>query len=135
MYYCHAKGAKGVLKNDRLELERRKYRRIEKKHFMARFRLKQYEALDPSSTNWDTVVLKDISAGGMLCNYNKNLELDSLLDLKIDVPKSTPTINCVGKVIRSYKPQSASMYDIAIRFIDIRRQEKELLIKMMLSQN
>ncbi len=86
--------------------------------------------MDPSSTNWDTVVLKDISAGGILFNYyNNNFELDSLLDIKIDVPKNAPTINCVGKVIRNYKPQSSSMYDIAIRFINIGRQDKELLLK------
>lgn len=85
--------------------------------------------MDPSSTNWDTVVLKDISAGGILFNYNNNFELDLLLDIKIDVPKYAPTINCVGKVIRNYKPQSSSMYDIAIRFINIGRQDIELLLK------
>jgi len=119
------------LKDDRLERERREYKRIEKKHFMARLRVKQYVGLDRSLNTWDRVNLKDISAGGMLFNYNKNLRINSLLDLKIDVLKSTPTINCVGKVTRTDKPRSTSNYGIAIRFIDIRKQEKELLIKTM----
>ncbi len=39
------------------------------------------------------------------------------------------TINCVGKVIRIEKPKSTSMYSIAIKFIDIGEQEKELINK------
>ncbi len=84
--------------------ERRKYRRIEKP-FMARFRVKQYEGLEMSSTKWDTVPVRDISAGGLAFNYIKNLGFNSLLDFKIAISQSTPTINCVGKIIRVEDPQ------------------------------
>ncbi len=52
--------------------ERRIYKRIEKP-YMARLRVKQYEGLEISSSEWDMVALKDLSAGGALFNYNKNL--------------------------------------------------------------
>ena len=49
------------------------------------------------STEWDMVPVRDISAGGLTFNYTKNLGFNSLLDFKIDISQSTPTINCVGK--------------------------------------
>jgi CheY-like chemotaxis protein len=104
----------------------RKYTRIEK-HFSSRFRIKQYEDLETPLPDWDTVALKNLSAGGMLFNCNKNLEVDSLLDLKIDMFESTPSINCVGKIIRTKKSKIASMFDIAIEFTEIDKQEREMI--------
>ncbi|MBO1225123.1 MAG: hypothetical protein JYX80_11915 [Candidatus Scalindua sediminis] len=44
--------------------------------------------------------------------------------------KSTSPINCVGKTTSSDKLQPASSFCIAISFIDIGEQEKELINKM-----
>ena len=106
--------------------ERRKFRRIEKP-YMARFRIKQYEGLEMSSTEWDMVPVRDISAGGLAFNYTKNSGLNSLLDFKIDIPLFPPTINCVGKIIRVEEPQPHSTYRIATEFTEIDKQEKEKL--------
>ncbi len=114
------------MKYKRIELEGRKNRGIEKP-FMARFRVKQYESLDLSLTNWDTVDVKNLSAGGMLFNYNKNQKIDSLLDLKINISESIPPINCVGKIIRIDRPQPHSMCRIATEFTEIEDQEKEMI--------
>ncbi len=73
------------------------------------------------------VALKDVSAGGALVYYSKYLGLASLLDLKIYLPKSTSTINCVGKVTRIEQFMLTSVFTIAIKFIDIGEQEKELI--------
>ncbi len=106
--------------------ERRKYRRI-KKPFIARFRTKQYEGLEMSSTEWDMVPVSDISAGGLSFNYTKNLGFNSLLDFKIDITQSTPTINCVGKIIRIDRPQPHSMFRIVTEFTEIEEKEKEMI--------
>ncbi len=106
--------------------ERRKYRRIGKP-YMARFRIKQYEGLEMSSTEWDMVPVRDISAGGLAFNYTKNLGFNSLLDFKIDISQYTPTINCVGKIIRAEAPQPHSMFRIATEFTEIDKQVKEKL--------
>ncbi len=113
-------------KYERIELEGIKNRKIVK-HFMARFRVKQYESLDLSLTNWDTVDVKNLSAGGMLFNYNKNQNIGSLLDLEIDISESIPPINCIGKITRIEKPQPHSMLQIATEFTEIDKQEKEKL--------
>ncbi len=106
--------------------EKRKYRRIEKP-FMARFRAKQFEGVDAPLTSWEAVTLKDISAGGTLFNYKKNLGFNSLLDLIIDVSTSTSSINCVGKIIRIEEPKPDSVFRIATEFKEIDEQEKEKL--------
>jgi hypothetical protein len=67
--------------------------------------------------------LHNLSVGGTFFTYKKDLGIGTLLDLKIDVPESMLTINCVGKVIRINKPKSTSMYSIAIKLIDIGEKE------------
>ncbi len=106
--------------------ERRIYKRIEKP-YMARLRVKQYEGLEISSSEWDMVALKDLSAGGALFNYKKNLGIGSLLDLKIDVSTATPTIKCVGRVTRVKYTQPHSILRIATEFTGIDEQEKEMI--------
>ena len=106
--------------------ESRKYRRVEKP-FMARFRIKQYEDLEMSSNDWDLVPVRDISAGGLAFDYTKNLGFNSLLDFKISIPTFTPTINCVGKIVRVEVSQPYPMYRIATEFTEIDKQEKERL--------
>ncbi len=106
--------------------ERKKYKRREKL-YMAGVRVKQHEGHETGSTGWDSVTLHNLSVGGTYFNYKKDLGIGTLLDLKIDVPESMLTINCVGKVIRIDKPKSTSMYSIAIKLIDIGEKEKEAI--------
>jgi hypothetical protein len=69
----------------------------------------------------------NISAGGIFFYYMKELEIGTLLDLKIYVPNSILIINCVGEVIRIDKSQHTSMFGIAIKFTEIGEQEKEII--------
>jgi hypothetical protein len=122
--------------------EKRKYKRIEltkKKDkeivppYITRFRVKQYEGQEISSPDWDIVAVKNLSAGGMVYafnkDYNKNLELDSLLDLKIDFFKSIPSINCIGRVVRIEEPMpmTNSMSRITVKFTEIDEQTREMI--------
>ncbi len=105
--------------------EKRKHKRTGKPHYMVRLRIKRHEGLRTSSAGWDWVVLKDLSAGGALFNYNKHLEIGTLLDLKIDVSTSAPTINCVGRVTRIEQSQPHSIFRIATEFTGIDEHEKK----------
>ncbi len=113
-------------------IEKRKYERkvFEKGNpCIARFRVKQYEGSVIFSAEWDMIVLRVFSAGGALFFHKKDLGIGTLLDLKIDVPKSTLTIQCVGEILRSDKIQPTSIFCIAIKFIDMEEREKELINK------
>ncbi len=83
--------------------------------------------MEISSAEWDIVALKDLSAGGALFNYRKYLGIGSLLDLKIDVSTTTPTIKCAGKVTRIEQSQPHSILRIATEFTEIDEQEKEII--------
>ena len=113
-------------------IEKRKYERkvFEKGNpCIARFRVKQYEGSVIFSAEWDMIVLRVFSVGGALFFHKKDLGIGTLLDLKIDVPKSTLTIKCVGEILRSDKIQPTSMFCFAIKFIDMGEREKELINK------
>ncbi len=83
--------------------------------------------MEISSSEWDTISLKKLGAGGAYFFYKKDLRIGALLDLNIDAPKSALTMNCVGKILRSDKLQPTSMFCVAIKFIDIGEQEKEMI--------
>ncbi len=111
--------------------ERRKYKR-KVKSYRARFKIRSDEAQGMWSYDWDSVFLMNIflmniSAGGVAFFCNKDLGIGTLLDLKIDVSKSTPTINCVGKIIRIEQPQPNSMFRIAAEFTEIDEQKKAMI--------
>ena len=107
-------------------IERRKYKRREKL-YMAGVQGKQHEGRKRGSTGWDSVTLHNLSTGGTFFIYKKDLGIGTILDLKIDVPESILTINCVGKVTRIEQFKSTSMFCTAIKFIDIGEQEKEII--------
>jgi c-di-GMP-binding flagellar brake protein YcgR len=108
--------------------ERRKYKRIEKP-YMVRFQVKQYKGLEISYAEWDMVALKDLCAGGVFFNSSKNLGINSLLDLKIDVSTDSSPIECVGTVLRVKKQQYTSIFGIAAAFMEIGAQDKEMINK------
>ncbi len=106
--------------------ERREFKRREKL-YMAGVRVKQHEGHETGSTGWDSVTLHNLSVGGTFFTYKKDLEIGALLDLKIDIPESMITVNCVGEVTRIEQFMSSSMFCTAIKFIDIGEQEKEAI--------
>ncbi len=119
--------------------ERRKYKRIEKP-YAASFKIRSDDVQEMESDDWDSIILKNLSAGGTFFIYKKDLGAGTNLDFKIEVSKSTPTVNCVGKVIRSeqFQLQPTPMFCIAIKFVDIRRQEREVIntaVKKALEQD
>ncbi len=63
---------------------------------MARFKIRSDEAQEMKSDVWDSVTLHNLSAGSAAIFYNKDLGIGTLLDLNIDMPESTLTMNCVG---------------------------------------
>ncbi len=107
-------------------MNKRKYKRIGKQ-YMAKFTIRSDEAQEMESNDWDTVILKNISAGGALFFYNIELEIGTLLYLKIYVPNTALIINCVGKVTRIEQFEPTSVFTNSIKFIDIGKKEKETI--------
>ncbi len=111
--------------------ERRKYKRYEnlptEDPIMAGFQIRSDEAQEIESDDWYIVTLMNISAGGTFFYTKKDLRLGSLLDFKIDISDSPPTINCIGEIIRIEKSNPPSRFGIATEFTGIDEQEKDII--------
>ena len=108
--------------------ERRAYKRI-RKHFIAKFRSRPRDAQEKTSADWNMVTIYDLGAGGTLFNYNKRLEIGSLLNLEIKFPISETPIRGVVKIIRIEEPSKAFILHIAAVFVEIDKEQKEIINK------
>ncbi len=102
--------------------EKRRFKRIEKP-YMTRFRIKQ-------AGTWDMVAVNDLGAGGVFFNSSNNLEVGTILDLKIGFSTYTPSIKCDGVVIRVTKQPNTSIFGIATAFSKIDEHVREMINKV-----
>jgi hypothetical protein len=108
--------------------ERRVYKRI-RKHFIAKFQSRPRDAQERTSANWDMVTIYNLGAGGALFNYNRRLEIGSLLNLEVKFPQSETPIRGIVKIIRVEEPSKALILHIAATFIEIDKKQKETINK------
>jgi hypothetical protein len=108
------------------DIEKRKHKRIEKPFIVKLYAIPD-GANDRISPDWDMVVAKDLGAGGVFFYSSRNLEIDTLLGLRIGFSTATPPIECVGKVVRIIEQPDTSIFGIATTFTKIDEQEKELI--------
>ncbi len=117
-------------KQDRIAMyevsEKRKYHRVEKP-IIIRFRIRPQKDQEMPSSDWDMVGVNDLSAGGLFFNSSNNLEIGTVLDLRIGFSTSTVPVKCMGIVTRIKKHPHTSIFGIATSFADIEKQEKEMI--------
>lgn len=107
--------------------ERREYKRI-KKHFIAKFRVEHKG--EPTSGSWEMVTVENLGAGGVLFNYDKKIEVGSLLDLKINFPGLKDPIECEGKVVRIEEMPHPCLFRIATVFIKLDEGQRGIINKV-----
>jgi len=103
--------------------EKRKYKRI-KKPFMVRFQIKPHGSGD---AEWNMVAVLNLGAGGVLFYYNKEVGLDSLLDIRIDFSTVKTPVNCVGRVIRVEELGYSQIFLTALVFTDIADKDRDMI--------
>jgi len=115
-------------KNDRRNVERRKSTRIIKS-FMIRFRGTEPHAPSNAPLTWNLVTVENLSADGVLFKFNKVVELNALVDIKLDFPGIEQPIQCVGRVHRIEKVENTQLSLITVIFTSISQHDKELIQK------
>ena len=110
--------------------DRRKYQRVEKP-IIIRFRIRPQKGQKMTSSDWDMVGVNDLSAGGLFFNSSDNIEIGTVLDLKIGFSTSTVPVNCMGIVIRIKKHPHTSIFGIATAFTEIEEHEKEMICRFV----
>ena len=106
--------------------ERREYRRIDKS-FLTRLKIMPSKLNKLKEAFWDLITTRNLSVGGLLFNYYKEVPVGAEVELKIVFPLADRPIECIGKVIRSQKIIDngiKSAYRIAAEFEDIDEQDK-----------
>ncbi len=118
-------------------MEKRKYKRIELDKWkykeivspcIAKFRAIQYDDQETSSLEWNIVAVKNLSAGGVKINYyKKRIKIGTLLNLKLEFIKSTPNINCIGRVVRIEDAHANAMFRMGVEFTEIDDKDREII--------
>ncbi|MBC8555060.1 MAG: PilZ domain-containing protein [Candidatus Brocadiales bacterium] len=109
--------------------EKRKFIRIEKP-YMARFRIKPDRNPGAVSPGWDMVAVNDLGAGGAFFNSSNDLEIGTVLDLRIGFSTATPSIKCDGIVTRVINNPNTSIFGVAAAFTKIDEHMKEMINKV-----
>ena len=108
--------------------ERRKYERIEKPYII-HFRVKPCDG--EVSTNWDSVAVVNLSAGGLFFYSEINLEVGTTLDLGIGCSHIYPSVICVGRVIRVKRHLDASKIGYSIKITQIDELKRRIITKSL----
>lgn len=108
--------------------EDRQHKRI-RKRFVLRFKIKPANDREEVHNGWNMVTSKDLSAGGILFNYDKEIEVGTLIDIKLNFPMSEVPITCTGEIIRNNNVPSTPLVRVAAIFLDIDDNMKELVKK------
>jgi hypothetical protein len=109
--------------------EKRKYIRIEKP-YMARFRVKPEGNQGVVSTGWDMVAVNDLGAGGVFFNSSNNLEIGTVVNLKIGFSTTMPSIKCDGIVTRVINHPNTFIFGVVTVFTKIDEHIKEMINKV-----
>ena len=107
--------------------ERRRHKRI-KKSFIAKFKFRPLPGQSIDS-EWNMVTIRNISAGGILFNFNRKINLGSILEFEINFPASKAPIKCAGRVLRVETPKTMSLFHVATIFVKINDKDKDLINK------
>jgi PilZ domain len=106
--------------------ERRRFKRVEKP-YITRFRVKPDEVQDVVPTDWDMIAVNDLCAGGVFFNASRNLEIGTILDLRISFSTSTHPVKCVGRVARVKKHLNTFIFGIVTEFTETDEDIQEMI--------
>ena len=107
--------------------ERRRYRRI-RRPFIAHLRVRPYNT-SKTPAEYEVVSLRDISAAGLLFVYNRELEINTVIEFSIKLPTLPAPLYCAGRVVRIDMRRREPLYHIAVSFIESTDEEREILDK------
>ncbi|MFQ5686901.1 MAG: PilZ domain-containing protein [Candidatus Scalindua sp.] len=117
-------------KQDRIPMyetsEKRKYQRVEKP-IIIRFRIRPQKGQATAPSDWDMVGVNDLSARGLFFNSSYNIEIGTVLYLRIGFSTTTAPVKCKGIVTRVKKNPHTSIFGIATAFTDIEEHEKKMI--------
>jgi c-di-GMP-binding flagellar brake protein YcgR len=101
--------------------ERRRHKRIQKAYSVS------IRPEGETHAEWDMILLKDISAGGIHFRYDSEWKIGAHLDMKIQFELNQAPIRCTGTVVRCLAFGNPVSYDIGVQYLSIGQQEAALI--------
>ena len=105
--------------------EKRRFKRLYKQ-FVVRIQIQSGLTKD-----WDVLVIRNISRGGMLFTYHKQLSEGMILNLKINVALNKDPIYCKGKVIHVRAFGDPRIYEAGVCFTEISVSDGDLISRVV----
>ncbi len=100
--------------------ERRSAERLRKQ-----FTIRMRKITGAVVSDWDLVLLRDISRGSLSFSYNRTLREGDLLDLKISIGAGVEPIVCRGEVARLVSSGLTQAHEVAVVFVDISQEDEK----------
>jgi len=108
--------------------DRRVCKRI-KHQFITRFRIYPQKGTKQSH-HWNIAIIRNLSAGGLLFNYDNNLAAGTLVEFKITLPFIIKPTHCLGIVCRTEpadKRFGHKLYRIATHFVELDGEKRKVI--------
>ncbi len=111
-------------------IERRKYSRV-KTHVPVRYRTLRGNAGGLGSSS----LTKNLSEGGIRFRTSEFISMACRLILELDIPMFTKPVKAITKVAWIKKSPSGNEYEIGNQFLEMSKQDKELISEYVESLN
>ncbi|KAA3598841.1 MAG: hypothetical protein D8M57_12700 [Candidatus Scalindua sp. AMX11] len=95
--------------------------------FGVTFRIIPLIALRSMHSDWVTAQGDVLDGRAFVFHYKSDIGSGTLLELKISLPRTSSTVHCIGKVIRTRKSLHSSLFCITIEFIKISERGKKMI--------
>ncbi len=115
---------RNVMQSAKLDHEKRIYPRINEK-VKIRYKIFQPQESDVETTTYKgdnyehSSITKNISAGGLLFSSSHSIEVDSIVDLRIQLDEKKDGIGCLAKICRVEEDELSDTLNIAVYYLDI----------------
>jgi len=111
--------------------ERRKYRRLSTE---VKVDISYTDPKTDVTSLLTEPVSRNLSAGGLLIRYNKELAVGSEVVVKFVIPSEKRYVMTFARVVRVDAVEQGRLYDIGIAFLDIRPEDRELIDRYVTSR-
>jgi c-di-GMP-binding flagellar brake protein YcgR len=74
--------------------------------------------------------MRNISGGGLLFKTDESFDVNTKLDMMINVPLLNKVISVTARIARSTRPKGGKGYLVGVEFLDIDKKDKEALIDL-----
>ncbi|MDD5633677.1 MAG: PilZ domain-containing protein [Candidatus Omnitrophica bacterium] len=103
-------------------IEKRRYPRVD-----VHIPVKYYKLGNPAESGKTSVLTKNLSEGGIRFEAPEFISRACRLILELDMPMFTKSIKAISKVAWIKKGTAAEDYDIGNKFLEISKEDKELV--------